>query len=158
MWIDSTAQTKDFNADGFPDDPFAEGLAIVGGPIIDCANTATFGDGSNLNPGIKGFVMAGFTGFSNQGHSNISCAGTIEGGLISTSQYYQCTDCWGPPLAYYLGSATYFGYPVVDDWLSQLEISGSANIQFKPLPRTPPGFSEGSSGVTKPTVRWWSSQ
>lgn len=181
VWIDSTAST-DINSDGTPEPPFASGLAVLGSPILDWKSTATIGDGSSINPGIVGFVMAGsYKDTNTLVTSKISSTGTISGGVMSVDgthlsdwayQYdtfhgfhFAQSGPWnGPtnststnPLHYYI-MLKYDPQPV-------LNLGGSSHVMFRPLPGGLPGFTasngssyfggSGGSGSTKPSLLLW---
>lgn len=180
--IDSTAST-DINSDGTAEPAFAPGLAVLGGPILNWKTTATIGDGSSINPGIVGFVMAGsYKSGSTVVTSQISSTGTISGGVMSVDATHLSSSAYmydtfhgfhfaqsgpwnGPtnsistnPLNYYI-MLKYGPQPL-------LNLGGNSHVMFKPLPGGLPGFTAsngspyvgsggGSSGSAKPSLLLW---
>lgn len=140
--IDSFAQT-DINQDGLFEPPFAPGMAIIGMVLHDWANTGSLNYGSTTDPGIKGFVMA-------TNGSVLASDGTIKGGLIGVTRQtleLELPDVMGPG-----GPGP---WPFRVDAMPQL--GGSAHLMHQPLDSAQPGFGGTTSGVTKPTLRFWSS-
>ena len=139
----------DINGDGVDEPPFASGLAVAGGPLLSWKSNATMD--------VKGFVMAGY--YSSTKNSTIASTGSIQGGVIGvwtqattvTSQSGLQPGVWGP------GTTEALAYPIWTFLPPVLTIGGSANVNFDPLPATPPGFpSTGGAGNTKPTILYWS--
>ncbi len=156
--------------------PFAPGLAIIGGAILDWPNNSTLanpGSYPSFN-GINGFVMAG--NFSGLDESRMAATGTIQGGLIgvesAVNSYVNSAANNNTTVVdhttaypYLVPGPTYYSYlppdPNVATYgLSYMNIPGSASLQFKPLPSTSPGFPSGAgsggNGLQKPTIRMWS--
>lgn len=164
LTIDSLSST-DINQDGTPEPPVAPGMAVFGAGVFDFANNSQFGDGSQANPGIKGFMMTGSRQWD-AGRARVASLGTIQGGLIavlSDPRYCGSPTCSGSGHPYLaldidgpVDTAGNYGPPFTVQLIAGLLIGGSANIVFTPLDSTPFGLQQPGSNVDRPTIRSWS--